>query len=187
MIESGARVVGVDPDVNAGLIPEGVILCAEAYRAEHLHGACLAFAAASPEVNLRVVSDAKTAGIWVNAASEPGGGDFQIPAVWRDGSLTVTVATAGASPALAVALRDRIAEDRSGRRAAGLVAVMAELRPVVLARLCDPEARRRVLADWGDPRWLDLFDRGGPDAVRVEVLRALECEARGDGLRELIP
>ena len=91
-----------------------------------------------------------------------------MPAVWREGGLTLTVATAGASPALAAALRDRAAA-ALGPAAAGLAATLAELRPVVLARLADPEARRRVLADWADPRWLDLFAAGGPDAVRAEV------------------
>jgi hypothetical protein len=49
---------------------------------------------------------------------------------------------------------------------------------MVLARLADPQARRRVLADWADPRWLALFQSGGPGAVAAEVERVLGREAR---------
>jgi precorrin-2 dehydrogenase / sirohydrochlorin ferrochelatase len=175
LLEAGARVVGVDPSDGVA-VPEGVERRVEAYRAGHLDGVSLAIAAASPGVNRQVVADARAAGVWVNAASDPGAGDFTVPAVWREGVLTLTVSTSGASPALAAALRDRAA-GALGPAAAGLAAAFAELRPWVLARLADPEARRRALADWADPRWLVLFEAGGPAAVRDELERRLGGEA----------
>ena len=178
--EAGARVVGVDPSPTPEGVPEGVDVRAEAYRADHLRGVDLVFAAATAEVNRRVVDDAKAAGVWVNSASDPGAGDFAVPAVWRDGGLTLTVSTAGASPALAAALRDRAA-GALGPSAAGLVALLAELRPVVFARIPDPSARRRALADWADPRWLDLYAASGPEAVRAEILRAVDLAGRTPG------
>jgi hypothetical protein len=62
-----------------------------------------------------------------------------------------------------------------GPAAAGLAATLAGLRPLVFARLADPEARRRALADWADPRWLALFAAGGAEAVSAEVLRRLDA------------
>jgi siroheme synthase-like protein len=165
-----------------GEIPAGVEVRAEPYRAEHLLGVCLAFAAGPPGVNRRVVADAAEAGVWVNFVGNAGVEDvdsrartFTVPAVWRDrdGVLTLTVSTAGASPALASALRDRAAAALGP--AAGLAATLAELRPEVLARVADPEARRRILADWADARWIALFEAGGAEAVRAEVGRLLEC------------
>jgi precorrin-2 dehydrogenase / sirohydrochlorin ferrochelatase len=177
LLAAGARVVGVDPAAElAGVSPE-VERRAEPYRAEHLRGACLAFAAGPPEVNRRVVADAKEAGVWVSSASDPSSGDFIVPAVWRDGVLTLTISTAGASPALAAALRDRAAGAIG--RMSGLASALAELRPLVHARLADPMARRRVLADWADPRWLDLWLSGGSDAVRRELDRRLDAEEAG--------
>jgi len=174
---AGARVIGVDPaagvvDTLGADIP--IEVRAEPYAAAHLDGACLAFASATAAVNRRVVADAKRAGVWVCSASDPGAGDFNVPSVWREGPLTLTVATGGASPALARALRDR-AVRALGPAAAGLAALLATLRPEVLARLgASPEARRRVLADWADPRWLDLWLSDGPEAVRRALVRALD-------------
>lgn len=179
---AGARVIGVDPSAWSDEVPEGVEIRAEAYRAEHLRGVRLVFAAGPPEVNAQVIADAKTAGVWVSSASDPSAGDFTVPAVWRAGGLMLTVATSGASPALAAALRDRAAM-ALGPAAAGLSAVLAELRPGVLERLSDPDARRRIFTDWADPRWLDLFAAQGAQAVRDEVERlvALETGNLGSG------
>jgi precorrin-2 dehydrogenase/sirohydrochlorin ferrochelatase len=172
LLAAGARVEGVDPAPTAVL--DGVTLHAEPYRPQHLLGASLVFAAATPAVNRQVVADARAAAIWVSSASDAAEGDFSVPAVWREGGVLLTVSTAGASPALAGALRDRAA-GALGPTAAGLVAALADLRPLVFARLADPEARRRTLADWAEPRWLALFAAGGAEAVRAEVSRRLEA------------
>lgn len=173
LVEAGARVVAIDPAADPAEAPAGIELRAESYRAEHLRGASLVFATAPPEVNRQVATDAHRAGVWVNAASDPAAGDFNVPAVWRDGLLALAVSTSGASPALAAALRDRAAE-ALGPAAAGLTALLAELRPQVLAHLADPEARRRVLADWADPRWLELWQTEGPEAVRRALVERIE-------------
>lgn len=178
LVAGGARVVGVDPGADPAGTPAGVELRPEPYRAGHLTGVRLAFAAGPPGLNARVVADARAAGVWVNSASDPGAGDFTLPAVLRSGGLTLSVSTAGASPALAAALRDRAA-GALGPGAAGLVTTLSELRPEVLARLADPAARRRVLTDWADPRWLDLWAAGGPEAVRRELRRVLDREEYG--------
>lgn len=177
LIEAGARVIGVDPAAEgmAREDLEGIEVRCEAYQAEHLRGASLAIAAANPEVNRRVVADARRAGILCCSTSDPPEGDFTVPAVWRSGPLVLTVSTSGASPALAAALRDR-AVQALGPAAAGLAALLAELRPLVMSRLEDPAARRRVLAEWADPRWLAIWNEQGPDAARRALEQRLEDE-----------
>jgi siroheme synthase (precorrin-2 oxidase/ferrochelatase) len=86
--------------------------------------------------------------------------------------LTLTVSTSGASPALATALRDRAAR-ALGPSAGSLAAILAELRPEVLARVADPVARRRMLAEAADPRWLDLHETEGAEATRRALRLAL--------------
>jgi siroheme synthase-like protein len=168
LVEAGARVLVVDPaNLRA---PDGVEHRREPYRAEHLDGRRLAFAAASPEVNRAVAADARARGVWVNVASDPGRSDFHLPATWTDGPVTLAVATSG-SPALSRTLRDRAAA-ALGPEAAVLASVLAALRPEVRARVADPARRAALLRDWADPRWLDHVREHGASATAA-ALRAM--------------
>jgi siroheme synthase-like protein len=173
LLAAGARVLGVDPRGGDKTSLAGAEIRAEAYRPEHLEGASLVFAAATPEVNAKVLSDARSRGIWANSATDPAEGDFAVPAVWQDGALLVAVSTQGASPALAAALRDRAAQ-ALGPAAAGLASLLSELRPLAFARILDPSARHRLLIDWGDPQRLSLWESEGKEAVRKDLLESLE-------------
>ena len=175
LVAAGATVIGVDPALTVDTCPRSVLLRSEPYHEGHLQGVSLVIAASLPEVNARVVADARAAGLWVNSTSDPSSGDFHNPAVWRNGGITLTVSTSGASPALAKALRDRAAS-ALGEAFIGLVAIFAELRPILMARVESPEARRRILADWGNPDWLALFINGGESAVRDELMRRIDDE-----------
>ena len=53
------------------------------------------------EVNRQVALDAEGAGVWVNAADDPGSCSFMLPSVVRRGPITLAVSTGGRSPALA--------------------------------------------------------------------------------------
>jgi precorrin-2 dehydrogenase len=83
------------------------------------------------DVDARVAADATAAGIWVNAADQPPDCTFILPAIARNGPLTIAVSTDGTSPALARRLRDRAAElltDEAVALAAELAARRADVR-----------------------------------------------------------
>ena len=148
------------------------------YAADHLDGAALAFAAGPPDVNVRVVADARTRGVWVNSASDPGGGDFFLPAVVRRGEVVLAVGTGGAAPALAREIRRRLEEqfdDDFGR----WTALLAEMRPLAMENVRDAERRRLLFERWARWEWLDRLRREGADAVRAALLRELR-EACGE-------
>ena len=176
LLEAGAWVRGVDP-LGWDEAPAGVLVVGEPYQPGHLQGVFLVFAAATAAVNRAAAADALASNCLVCSTSEPESGSFTRPAVWHDRGLILTVSTSGASPALAAALRDRAAE-ALGPSAAALSALLRELRPRLFDRLPDPAARRRVLADWGDPRWLLLLESGGADAVTAEFERILSRELK---------
>lgn len=155
---AGAVVVVVDPVAPAD-IPAN-------YSPEHLDGARLVFACATPDVNARVVADAAARGVWVNSATDDG--DVILPAVVARGDLQISISTGGASPALARRIREKLDAEFDDAFAVW-VALLAELRPVVLASVPDPDRRRSLLDDLADWRWLDAVRADGVAAVRAAM------------------
>ena len=186
LLESGARVTVVAPQVTEeidGLASTRARSSAAAgslvvrrgrYRAGEAAGYQLVVTATGvPAVDARVVADAMSAGVLVNGAGPDAPGTILMPAVHREGRVTVAVSTGGASPALARWLRDRIA---------------ASLPPGTdtLALLCG-EARL-ALATAGRPTdgfdWAAVIEAMAPlvEAGRVDEARALLAEACDIGL-----
>ena len=67
-----------------------------------------------PDVDGAVYADAEAAGVWVNSADDRAHSSFILPAVHRDGAVTVSVSTSGLSPALSSWLRTRLAAQCGG-------------------------------------------------------------------------
>ena len=82
---------------------------AERSRPADLDGVRLVVTATGDRRRPRRRCGSTAAGIWVNAADRPDDCSFILPAVARNGSLTIAVSTDGASPALAQRLRDEAA------------------------------------------------------------------------------
>jgi precorrin-2 dehydrogenase/sirohydrochlorin ferrochelatase len=171
LLEAGAVVRLIDPRTPAAP-PPGVEHVGEPYRAEHLDGAALTFACATPEVNAKVVADCRARGIWVNTASAPAEGDFALPAVVRRGELTLAVSTGGASPALARRIREKW-EGEFDAAFAEWVRVLAEARAEVLATVADEARRRELLDGFADWSWLARLRAEGADAVLAAMRKML--------------
>jgi precorrin-2 dehydrogenase/sirohydrochlorin ferrochelatase len=167
VLDGGGEVLLVDPRPVPNL-PPGVTHITEPYRADHLAGAALAFACATPELNAQVVADCRERGLWVNAATAPAEGDFALPAVVRCGEFTLAVGTGGASPALARRVREKL-ELEFDLAFAEWVRILAELRGTVLATIADPERRRELLDSFADWPWLARLRAEGTDAVRAAM------------------
>ncbi len=173
---AGAVVRIVDPEKSlGGLAPparQDTVHIAEPYRPEHLDGAFLVFACATPAVNAQVVADAKARHILVNSATDPAHGDFTLPSVVRSGDLTLAVSTGGAAPALARRLREKF-ESEFDAAFADWVRVLAEVRTVVLTEVPDHDRRRELLDGFAEWPWLARLRAEGADVVKRAMLARL--------------
>jgi siroheme synthase-like protein len=149
---------------------------AEPFRAEHLAGADLVFAAGPAEVNRQVADEAGRRGLWLNRADDPATSDFFVPATVHRGAFVLAIGTGGAAPGLAARVRawlEREFDDAFGR----WVAILAELRPLVRDRIADAQTRRRLWRQLTARHWLRQLRRGGTAEVRRAMLACLEALA----------
>lgn len=171
LLEGGARVrlVCLEPRPTNESIGN-VEWLREPYQTNHLDGVSLVFAAATPEVNQHVAHDGRQRGLWVNVADDPDAGDFLIPATLRRGDLAIAVSTGGAAPGLAQEIRNQL-EGQFDEAFGQWVAVLAEVRPQILARITSAEQRRNLFARLCQWEWLKRLRRDGAEVV-LQALRA---------------
>ena len=107
------------------------------------------------EVDGAVYADAEAAGVWANSADDLARSSFILPAVHRDGAVTVSVSTGGLSPALASWLRTRLAAE-CGDGLGILAQLLADARTHL--------KRAGLRSDSVD--WVGLLDGPLPELVR---------------------
>jgi siroheme synthase-like protein len=171
LVEAGARVDLVAKEVLAPVRDLAGLESVEErpYRRGEVAGYRLAVAATGdPAVNQAVFEDGESAGVWVNSADDPASCSFILPAIARQGPLSVAVSTSGFSPALASWLKEHAAE-HLGPEMAELAEMLAEARArVKAAGRSTEEVDWRQSIDWA---MLDLI-RSGRRAEAKERLEA---------------
>jgi precorrin-2 dehydrogenase/sirohydrochlorin ferrochelatase len=111
LLAAGARVRLIDPQPPLFALAERIEIVARSYRAGDLKNAFLVFAATGDrELDRAIAIEARSLGALINLPGEPEAGDFSLPAVLRRGDLTISVSTAGRSPALAGLLKEQLSE-----------------------------------------------------------------------------
>ena len=162
VLAAGAKhVIVVAPKLTAEM-PPNIEHLPQAYTPEHLTAADLAFAATdNPDINARIVRDARAAGILVNRADtdESDPGDFTVPATLRRGPITLAV-SAGGAPLLAARIRDLLA-DALPPKWSNLAEIAQELRTQILEAIPDPTDRRKALQDMASDAAADQIALSG--------------------------
>jgi siroheme synthase-like protein len=158
LVEAGARVTVVAPDVDVALDGmAGVAFERRPYRRGEVAGYRFVVAATGdPAVNQAVYDDGEAAGVWVNAADDPERCSAILPARVRQGRLLVTISTSGYSPAVASWLRGRFAAEL-GPEYDELIGMLGEARTEVQARGLATE----------DVDWRRALDSGILDLIRA--------------------
>jgi siroheme synthase-like protein len=184
LVEAGARVTVVAPHLDPEIVglsrgadigDADVVTEARAYRRGEAAGYRLVVAATGdPAANQQVYDDAEAAGVWINSADDPDRCTVTLPAQFRQGRLTVTVSTAGHSPAVAAWLRDRLAGEL-GPEYDALIGLLAEERTRIRS-----EGRSTEDVDWRsalDSGILELVRAGRLDAARERLRSCLSSSS----------
>ena len=198
LLAHGAVVKVISPELSeplAALLRTGAIDWLDRlYQEGDLAGAFLVIAATDdPLAQERIHAEAEARNILLNVADVPKWCNFILPATARRGDLSISVSTAGKSPALASALRQAL-EVQFGPEYGVLVEILGSLRDTVLAegrphlenkavfaRLADPE-----MAAWiKDGLWHKLAGHIqevlGPDAPLACLERARQTYEQSSG------
>jgi siroheme synthase-like protein len=124
------------------------------------------------ELDHRIASDARGRRVLVNTVDDIPYCDWSAPAILRRGDLTIAVATAGIAPAFAVRVRDGIGE-LVGAEHGELLAILATLRPRIMASGEPFASRRRLWYELVDGPALDLVRAGDREGARTQLERAV--------------
>jgi sulfate adenylyltransferase len=108
VLDTGAQVTVIAPEVVPELERPDLTLVRRAFRPADLDGAWLAVAAAPPEVNREVRAAAEQRGVFVNAVDNPETCSAYAGGVLTRGGVTVAVSSNGEAPALAGLLREAL-------------------------------------------------------------------------------
>jgi precorrin-2 dehydrogenase/sirohydrochlorin ferrochelatase len=142
LLAAGAHVTVVAPEIDVAFDCLPVGLVRREFEERDVEGRRLVIAATSvTSVNEAVFAAAEARNVFCNVADVPDLCSFILPAVHREGPITIAVSTGGASPALAQWIRSRIGE-LVGPEHARIAEQLRELRPWAKRNLPTYEDRR---------------------------------------------
>ena len=129
---------------------ERVKYVGQLYDPSHINQTWLVFAATNDnEFNQEIAKDCEKLGVFCNCVTSPELGSFIVPAYFRKGKLTISVATSGIGPALAAKIRDHISED-FGDDCSLYVEFFEKWRKFILSLDVDTSRKHEILRKTAD-------------------------------------
>lgn len=173
LLAAGAAVQVISPRVCERLGKLGrarrLGISRRAYRGEDMLGAVLVFACSDDrQLQARVLSDARRAGVLAAAADDASASDFISGSVLRRGDLCLVVSTSGKSPSLAVFLRREL-EERIGPVYAEIVSYLGRLRESMKADGLSGLERKRLFDEVLGRGLLGLLESGRHEEAETLV------------------
>jgi siroheme synthase-like protein len=108
LLEAGADVLVVSPEVQRDIERSGVQIARREFSPADLDAAWLVVAAATPEVNRAVARAAEPRQIFVNAVDDPANATAFLSGVVRRDGVTVAISSSGDAPGLTSLLREAL-------------------------------------------------------------------------------
>ena len=108
LLEAGADVLVVSPEVHTEIERSGVPVARREFSPDDLDGVWLVVAAATPEVNRGVARAAEPRRVFVNAVDDPANATAFLSGVVRRDGVTVAISTSGDAPGLTALVREAL-------------------------------------------------------------------------------
>lgn len=173
LLDCGGRVFVVSPQLTpelARMAESGEIVHIHRnYTTTDLENAFLVVSATDDEkINRRVADDCLERNVLVNVVDDPAKCNFFVPAVFRQGALSISVSTEGKSPMLARKIREGLPE-MFGPEYSEFLDLMGILRERIITTVAVPEERRRLFYDLVNSDILDLLKTGQHEKVKERI------------------
>ncbi len=179
LIGGGAgRIVVISPELGdelRALTPDPrIVHISRPFEEGDLDGAFIVISATDdPAVNHKVYETAEAKGILAQVVDDPPRCAFIMPSIIRRGDLTLAISTGGASPALAVRLRERL-QEMIGEEYERFVTLAGEIRPTIMDRIPDPDLRKKLWYEIVDSPVLQLLRGGAFDEAKAHALQLID-------------
>ena len=182
LLDCGAHATIISPQVSKQLEEmaddQRAIIKNRAYQSGDLEGVFLVIGATDDEkLNRQISRDAEERGLLCNIADRPEICNFILPSIVHRGDLTISISTAGTSPAMAKKLRQDL-EKQYGPEYADFLRLMGAVRQKLLRQAHEPEAHKTLFKQLIDNGLLDLIRKN-----RIEEINSLLLDVLGEGYR----
>ena len=186
LIDAAAHIETVSPTLTPELErltrQGGMVWHRRHFRRSDVDGAFLVVAATDdPVINRAVFEAADDASTLCNAVDDTDNCSAILPSVHRDGPLVVTVSTSGAAPALAVRLRERIAEMADGY--GPVLDLLAGFRQQIKASFDTFAGRREVWYRIVDSPVIEMARSGDQERAGFAIAHLIEESSGSDRAR----
>ncbi|MTI81985.1 MAG: bifunctional precorrin-2 dehydrogenase/sirohydrochlorin ferrochelatase [Firmicutes bacterium] len=173
LLNSGAIITVISPRLTLGLLElkekAQIRHIAREYKNQDLKDAFLVFCATdNKNVNQQVAEYCKDQKILVNIVDDPVKCSFFVPAVVRQGPLSIAISTSGRSPMMAARIREQL-EDTYGPEYADFLELLGQVRMELLQSVSDDQKRREILEQILQSDILKLYKEKRYDKIKERV------------------
>lgn len=123
---------------------------------------------ANEEVNSSIAADCRSRHILVNIVDVPSLCSFIVPAVARQGDLSIAISTAGKSPALAARLRKEI-ESSFDLQYGSFLDFLGALRPRILETISNSNRRKALFLEMASKDFFNFYSALTTQELNAEV------------------
>jgi len=178
LVEAGANVRVISPEITKGLMKlkdKGAIKHTKrGYRKGDLKKAFIVIAGTSSSlVNKKIADEAECL---INVIDVPSEGNFIVPSLVRQDTLTIAISTEGASPAISKAIRKKI-EGLYGKEYGHYLKFVENVRQKALTDIKDSRKRKKFLNFLASEEILDRLSEKGFKETAAEISTYLAKES----------